>query len=118
MHLRGDIIIRVRGRTPKEEKKMRQITLCGKEIKVNQREEKLTRIIKQDAERVLEYYHNNKFDYTTYDRILNEIDRYIAAMYFMDLFDEPMSVYDLELIKADKEFLEYMLGEDWYKIYE
>ena len=117
MHLQGDIIIRVRGRTPKEEN-MKTITFCGKEIKINQREEKLTRIIKQDAERVLEYYHSNRFDYDTYNRILNEIDRYIAAMYFMDLFDEPMSVYDLELIKADEEFLEFMCGADWYKIYE
>lgn len=97
---------------------MKTITLCGETIKVNQREEKLVRIIKQDAERVLEYYHSNKFDYSTYNRILNEIDRYIAAMYFMDLFDEPMSVYDLELIKADEEFLEFMCGADWRTIYE
>ena len=97
---------------------MNTITMCGETIKVNQREEKLVRIIKQDAERVLEYYHSNKFDYSTYNRILNEIDRYIAAMYFMDLFDEPMSVYDLELIKGDEEFLEYMLGADWQTIYE
>ena len=97
---------------------MNKITMCGETIKVNQREEKLVRIIKQDAERVLEYYHSNKFDYSTYNRILNEIDRYIAAMYFMDLFDEPMSVYDLELIKGDEEFLEYMLGADWQTIYE
>lgn len=97
---------------------MKTITFCGKEIKVNQREEKLTRIIKQDAERVLEYYHSNRFDYNTYNRILNEIDRYITAMYFMDLFDEPVSVYELELIRADEDFLEYMLGTNWQTIYE
>ena len=72
MHLQGAIIIRVRGRTPKEEN-MKTITLCGETIKVNQREEKLVRIIKQDAERVLDYYHENKFDWKTYERILDEI---------------------------------------------
>ena len=118
MHLQGDIIIRVRGRTPKEEKKMNTITLCGKEIKVNQREEKLTRIIKQDAQRLLEYFHENKFGYNTYERILKEIDGYLTAMFFMDLFENPVSAYDLELIKADEEFLKFMLGDDWYKIYE
>jgi hypothetical protein len=97
---------------------MNKITLCGKEIKVNQREEKLTRIIKQDAERVLGYYHDNKFEKRVYERILNDIDGLLTAMFFMDLFENPVSVYDLELIKADEEFLEYMLGAGWRTIYE
>lgn len=97
---------------------MNKITLCGETIKVNQREEKLVRIIKQDAERLLEYFHTNKFDYNTYERILKEIDGYLTAMYFMDLFEEPVSAYDLELIKADEEFLEFMCGADWHKLYE
>jgi hypothetical protein len=116
MHLQGGNIIRVRGRTPKEEN-MKTITLCGETIKVNQREEKLVRIIKCDAERVLEYYHKNKFDYKTYDRILNEITDYITALFFMDVLGNH-NAYDLELIKADEEFLEYMLGENWHEIYE
>ena len=97
---------------------MNKITMCGETIKVNQREEKLVRIINQDAQRVLDYFHENKFDYNTYERILREIGDYLSAMYFMDLFEEPISAYDLELIKGDKEFLKFMVGEDWYKIYE
>ena len=97
---------------------MNTITLCGETIKVNQREEKLVRIIKQNAERVLDYYHENKFEYSTYERILKEIGDYLSAMYFMDLFEEPVSAYDLELIKADEEFLEFMVGADWRTIYE
>jgi len=97
---------------------MNKITMCGKKIKVNQREEKLTRIINQDAERVLGYYHDNKFEKSTYERILKEIDGLLTAMFFMDLFENPVSVYDLELIKADEGFLEYMLGADWQTIYD
>lgn len=97
---------------------MNTITLCGKEIKVNQREEKLARIIKQDAERVLGYYHDNKFSKDTYERILKEMDDYLTAMFFMDLFEEPVSAYELEIIRADEEFLEYMLGDEWFTIYE
>jgi hypothetical protein len=97
---------------------MNTITLCGKEIKVNQREEKLTRIIKQDAERVLGYYHDNKFSKDTYERILKEMDCYLTAMFFMDLFEEPVSAYELEIIRADEKFLEYMLGDEWFTIYE
>lgn len=97
---------------------MNKITLCGETIKVNQREEKLVRIINQDAERVLEYYHRDKFDWKTYERILDEIRDYIAALFFMDVLSTSYSAYDLELIRADEEFLEYMLGADWYKIYE
>jgi hypothetical protein len=115
---RRDIIIRVRGRTPKEEKKMNTITLCGETIKVNQREERLVRIIRQDANRVLEYFHDNKFNRDTYERICGEIDGLVTAMFYMDLFEKPMSAYDVEEIKSDTEFLEYMFGEDWYKIYE
>jgi hypothetical protein len=36
----------------------------------------------------------------------------------MDLFEKPMSAYDVEEIKSDTEFLEYMFGSDWQKIYE
>ena len=97
---------------------MKQMTFCGETIKVNQREEKLTRIIKQDAQRVLDYYHENKFDWDTYERILDEIRDYITALFFMDVLETSHSAYDLELIKADEEFLEYMLGDDWHTIYE
>lgn len=97
---------------------MRQMTLCGETIKVNQREEKLIRIINQDAQRVLDYYHESKFDWDTYERILNEIRDYITALFFMDVLKTSHSAYDLELIKGDEEFLEYMLGADWHTIYE
>ena len=92
--------------------------MCGETIKVNQREEKLTRIINQDAQRVLDYYHENKFDWDTYERILDEIRDYITALFFMDVLETSHSVYDLELIKADEEFLKFMLGDDWQTIYE
>ena len=97
---------------------MKTITMCGETIKVNQREEKLTRIINQDAQRVLDYYHENKFDWDTYERILDEIRDYITALFFMDVLETSHSVYDLELIKADEEFLKFMLGDDWQTIYE
>lgn len=97
---------------------MNKITLCGETIKVNQREEKLVRIINQDAERLLDYYHENRFDLVTYDRILDEIRDYITALFFMDVFKECHTAYDLELIRADEEFLEYMLGVNWHTIYE
>ena len=97
---------------------MNTITLCGETIKVNQREEKLVRIIKQDAERVLDYYHENKFDLATYDRILDEIRDYITALFFMDVLETSHSAYELELIRADEDFLEYMVGTNWQTIYE
>ena len=97
---------------------MRQMTLCGETIKVNQREEKLVIIINQSAQRVLDYYHENKFDLATYDRMLDEIRDYITALFFMDVLKASHSVYKLELIRADEEFLEYMLGTDWRTIYE
>ena len=97
---------------------MNTITLCGETIKVNQREEKLIRIIKQDAQRVLDYYHENKFGWETYERILDEIRDYITALFFMDILETSHSAYDLELIKADEEFLKFMLGDDWQTIYE
>lgn len=97
---------------------MKQMTLCGETIKVNQREEKLIRIINQNAERVLEYYHGNKFDWSTYERILGETREYIASLFFMDILKESHSAYDLELIRADEDFLRYMLGANWQTIYE
>lgn len=97
---------------------MENITLCGKTIKVNQREAKLVRIIRMEADRLLEYYHSGRFDTSTYRRIVTEIDGLVTAMYFMDLFEEPMSAYDVEEIRADEEFLKLMLGAEWYKIYE
>lgn len=97
---------------------MNKITLCGETIKVNQREEKLVRIINQDAQRVLDYYHENKFDLATYDRILDEIRDYITALFFMDVLETSHSAYELELIRADEDFLEYMLGTNWQTIYE
>ena len=97
---------------------MNTITLCGETIKVNQREEKLIRIIKQDAQRVLDYYHENKFGWDTYERILDEIRDYITALFFMDILETSHSAYELELIKADEEFLKFMLGDDWQTIYE
>lgn len=118
MHLQGDTIIRVRGKPPKEEKKMNKITLCGETIKVNQREEKLVRIINQDAQRILDYYHENRFDLVYYDRMLDEVRDYIIALFFMDVLKDCHSAYELELIRADEEFLRYMLGRDWQKIYE
>jgi len=108
---------RVRGRTPKEEN-MENITLCGKTIKVNQREAKLVRIIRQDVNRALGYFHDNKFNRDTYERIMGEIDGLVTAMYYMDLFENPVSAYDIEEIKADTEFLEYMFGDEWQTIYE
>lgn len=97
---------------------MKTITMCGETIKVNQREEKLIRIINQDAQRVLDYYHENKFDWDTYNRILDEIRDYITALFFMDVLETSHSAYDLELIKADEEFLKFMLGDSWHMIYE
>ena len=97
---------------------MKTITLCGETIKVNQREEKLVRIIKQDAERVLDYYHENKFGLATYDRLLDEVRDYITALFFMGVLETSHSVYELELISADEDFLEYMLGTNWQTIYE
>jgi len=97
---------------------MENITLCGKTIKVNQREARLVRIIRQDVNRVLGYFHDNKFNRDTYERIMGEIDGLVTAMYFMDLFENPVSAYDIEEIKADTEFLEYMFGNEWQTIYE
>ena len=97
---------------------MNKITLCGETIKVNQREEKLVRIINQDAQRVLDYYHENRFDWDTYERILDEIRDYITALFFMDVLETSHSAYELELIRADEDFLEYMLGTNWQTIYE
>lgn len=97
---------------------MRRMTLCGETIKVNQREEKLIRIINQDAQRVLDYYHENKFGHDTYERILDEVRDYIAALFFMDVLATIHSAYELELIRADEDFLEYMFGDDWHTIYE
>ena len=97
---------------------MRQMTLCGETIKVNQREEKLIRIINQSAQRALDYYHENKFDWSTYERMLDEVRDYITALFFMDVLETSHSAYDLELIRADEDFLRYMLGSNWQTIYE
>lgn len=97
---------------------MNKITLCGETIKVNQREEKLVRIINQDAQRLLDYYHENRFDLVAYDKILDEIRDYIIALFFMDVLKTAHSAYELELIRADEDFLEYMLGTNWQTIYE
>lgn len=97
---------------------MRQMTLCGETIKVNQREEKLIRIINQTAQRVLDYYHENKFDWSAYERMLDEVRDYITALFFMDVLETSHSAYDLELIRADEDFLRYMLGANWQTIYE
>ena len=97
---------------------MNKMTLCGETIRVNQREEKLVRIINQSAERILNYYHDNKFDWGDYEKMLDEIRDYLGALFFMDVLSTSHSAYDIELIKADEEFLKYMLGDNWQIIYE
>lgn len=97
---------------------MNTITLCGETIKVNQREERLVNIINQSAQRVLDYYHENKFGLAIYDRLLDETRNYLDALFFMGVLKKPHSAYELELIRADEEFLEYMLGSNWQTIYE
>lgn len=81
---------------------MKTIKLLGTTVKVhNKREERLVRIIDNQADTMVRYHNENAFGENTYNilkRLAEEVSTQMATLYYMDCITEPVTFFAEDII--------------------